>query len=393
MDVIYAKPEYAVLNFRLSFFNKSTKDRPMYKKIKAIVILLFLCFLPARAEAIPKELQAKSEIMLAEEKFDMGEYASAIPHLIKGIELMGATDSNIQYFLTVSHYQLKQYPQAQKELEAYFNSSTNGQENSEQKDTMVRLISKIQEGLDGKNPPPLALKTKSAKTHPAGAHRSSQGDKWISLEEAKKNGIPVPVRVSGDHKFREGRVLKSQYFKRGFKRVSSPGLLGSNYQNEKIHEESFFTKKYVSWEKGDENVLMHFIHENISNPQFSRNQTQNYLAKDMLKYRSFPVSLLKPGVVWTEKHLHRGKAPRLDVKMAVTDIKNVNGHDCVEVSGNGRWDSDDRNGNYATLKIDFCYDYTIGEMVYYKRHDFVYDYQEVQYDVVEERKLISFEDN
>lgn len=87
------------------------------------------------------ELRARSSFVHAEDSYTIGDYKASIKHLLKARDILGGPNPKIQYLLVQSYAADKDYANAQKELDTYFDVAS---EEDDHYSDMVRQISKIE---------------------------------------------------------------------------------------------------------------------------------------------------------------------------------------------------------------------------------------------------------
>jgi len=98
------------------------------------------------AQALPSDMQARSEYLLAEKLYKNGDYAGAILRGNKVIEILGGTNTRVESILANSYYNTNQLMMAYSHVEKYF--ETNPHVSSPNYANMVDLSSKIIEHID-----------------------------------------------------------------------------------------------------------------------------------------------------------------------------------------------------------------------------------------------------
>ena len=116
-------------------------------KISAIV--LFFLMLPminvSLVHAVPKEVKARSEYMIADKYFNKKEYKAAIKHLEEAKSILGKSNQRIEYLLTKSYYNAKKYNKAMKAVDAFFELTPESESGSKAYNEMVEIYSHIRQ--------------------------------------------------------------------------------------------------------------------------------------------------------------------------------------------------------------------------------------------------------
>lgn len=379
------------------------------KFVKYLLPFFFLLLFAAHSvQAIPKDLQAKSKIKLAETQMQSGVYMDATMNLEAAKALLGKSSDHIQYLLTVSYYQQKQYVLAKRELESYFAFvSKEPQEKSarEEYDTMVTLIALIDEGLAGKNPPPLALASSAGpqanspapppqkSSSPANKKKSS--DQWLSLKEASTSGVPVP-HPREYLRFKIGRTIVTEEKLTGVTEKSEPGLLMANITKIPVNIGTRRITTFHGINQDKTKAEFTLTNEDILTGQTTYGPEKRTWSTNIYKNPTFPVSRLAPGVTWTSKERIRKNDRNivdypLDVQMRAEGFQKMIGHDCLKMSGKASRILE-RNLRIS-IDVEKCYDYNHGLYLYTKRHFVRAEGDLVHKDLVEEYRVVSMEDN
>lgn len=359
---------------------------------KCVLLATLLGVYTISVWAIPKDLIAESEYTLAENKFNARNYNAALEHLTNARALLGKTNSNIQYLLVKSHWELGQYHPAKKELEGYFEVTPQNAADPDRFKEMVGLISRINEKLTDKNAGtlpanqhvPMAAGTSSPeKNQPvtadsalpiqepsgnAGAIQTEKApdkktsvEKRISLADAKQNGIPTPL----EFKVVVGKTVKTSH---KIKKYNCQGVM-----NKPLNESSeYFRNGKIIFEHSNGSEYSSEVWlEYPGNPskEESRSIYKRSLAeKNEFLRKKFPVPVLKPGVGWNVSIRKWGWVP---VRYQVSGIKTINGYDCIEVNGKGEHKVNDRWLNKYSER--YCYDYNHNEYVYHESRYQLFD--------------------
>lgn len=379
------------------------------KTAKYLLPLIFLLLFAAPpVHAIPKDLQAKSKIRLAETQVESGAYMDATMNLEAAKVLLGDSSGHIQYLLTVSYYQLKQYVLAKRELEKYFtfvSAEPKAKEAKEEYNTMVTLIAQIDEGLAGKNPPPLTLassapaQTGSPATKPKKsslpAEKKKSSNQWLSLKEASTSGVPVPHPKEW-LRFKVGRTIVTEEKLTGVTKKSEPGLLMANITKVPVKMGIRRITTFHGMNQDKTKAEFTLANEDIFTGQNTYGPERRTWSSHIYKNPTFPVSVLAPGVTFTSKERIR-KHDReivdypLDVQMRVEGFQKMIGQDCLKMSGKTSRVLE-RN---LTISIDVekCYDYNNGLYLYTKRHFVRNEGEIIHKDLLEEFRVVSIKDN
>ncbi len=360
--------------------------------LKSALLAISLCICTTSAWAIPKDLAAKSEYILAQKKFNAFQYIDALKHLTKARSLLNKSNSSIQYLLVKSHWELGQYRRAKTELELYFDLTPENSTDADQFDEMVRLISRINEKLSTQNagtsaqqqvpghPSDKALAVQGQNEvaneflpiqEPAdsGSSRPRQpskkaipGGQSISLDQAQQNGIPTPIKFRAIvGKTRKIHVKREKYQDLGAK-------IKALIENSTCFLSKRIIFKHPGGDEYSEEVWLDYPDDPSKSGKRHIYKQMISKANELLRKR-FPVPVLKPGVSWQAMDPGPAKVP---VQYRVVAIKTIKGYDCVEIEGQGQVREDHFVHKYSH---SFCYDYNHQVDVYDNSRYQILDFQ------------------
>jgi formylglycine-generating enzyme required for sulfatase activity len=103
----------------------------------ALVVLLFT---GQQAAAVPKEVEAKSEFMLANELFNQNDFAGAVAHTLAARELLGQTNPRLEGMLARAYVALNKAVPAYTAVEKYFEVANDADKDYPE---MVALYAKV----------------------------------------------------------------------------------------------------------------------------------------------------------------------------------------------------------------------------------------------------------
>jgi formylglycine-generating enzyme required for sulfatase activity len=136
---------------------------------------------------VPPVLEGKNEYVLANKLFAEGDYVKAVEHVKNARSLKGTTNTDIEYLLTKSFYQMHDYDTSLIALEAYFQLSPKAVSGSQQYTEMVELRSTIEQAR--KKYQDVLKEVENSMVHvPAGCY--SMGDTFED-EDEMTNEKPV----------------------------------------------------------------------------------------------------------------------------------------------------------------------------------------------------------
>lgn len=112
------------------------------------VITLMLCLvLSTLAQAVPKQVKARSEFMFAQELVGQEKYDEAIKHALNARTLLGETNGKIEHLLCLSYYKTRDYYKARQAMEAFFNVVPESESSTDAYNKMLLLYSKIEKKI------------------------------------------------------------------------------------------------------------------------------------------------------------------------------------------------------------------------------------------------------
>ncbi len=371
------------------------KQSRLMKLAAVNLISIVIVFLPATGFSVSGKLKARSEIKKAQQQLEMGEFTNCAEHAMNAKRMLENTSSQIEYILAICNFESGNYQAAQYALENYF-EITPEKENDKQYETMITLIAENEVGLKGGTPTSVVGHKKTPDSSGASgstvATKSSSAAipawKWISLAEAQANGIPVPFKPP--HSGRVGKKVSFEKTKKGYYTDIQPGLLTADYEKTYVNDITRYSQDFLAVNSDGTTYQVMLKVESIAGEHKSSNKIAD-LPIHFMKYRKFPVSLLKTGISWTENigTKYRGVFA-VPAKLTVDSITNVNGHDCVKVSGYGKHTEHDTAGaTWKEIKIDFCYDYNNGGYVNFRQEVRAFSLGREIVNIVEERNRIS----
>lgn len=370
--------------------------QPHLFKIAAVHLIFFvMMFLPATGLSVSSKLKVRSEVKKAQQQLAMGEFTNCAQHAMNAKMMLESTTSQIEYLLAVCNFESGNYQAAQYALENYF-AITPEKENDKQYETMITLIAENEVGLKGGTPASVVSNEKthasSVATNGSVATKKSSAAppvwKWISLADAQTNGIPVPFKPP--HSGRVGKKVSFEKTKKGFFTDIKPGLLTADYEKTHVNDITRYSQDLLAVNSDGSAYKVKLKVESIAGKKKSSDEITD-LHISFFKFRKFPVDLLKTGISWTENigTKYRGVFA-VPAKLTVDSIANVNGHDCVKVSGYGKHTEPDTAGaTWKEIKIAFCYDYNNGGYVTFRQEIRAFSLGREIVNIVEERNRIS----
>ena len=114
--------------------------------ISLTVMLVFGILQASSVWAVPPAVKAKSEYLLAEELFKAKDYKGAIGHAENAKDILGKSNSRIEYMLTKAYYAHNSFDKALQASETFFNLTPESESATDQYNEMVVLYSKIEAG-------------------------------------------------------------------------------------------------------------------------------------------------------------------------------------------------------------------------------------------------------
>jgi len=347
----------------------------------------------AHAWAVSNTLKAKSEIMRGQELFKNQAYDEAILKLSNARQLLGKSTSDIQYYLAASHYEMKQYLKAQKELETFFEITSESSFEQERYQKMVRLISLIEDGLKGKNPPSVfsVEKVSSGNTAAAAKIASAVEKRGKSLDEVARTGVPVEAKLF----FKKGRTEVKRVTEKGFCQASKSAYDIGIEKREVVNKDVQIEVEHLSMNEDKSSFAFRSVKTDYAN-QKSSGSHEGTLPIKLVTMKSFPVPFLKTGVSWTENVKSLYLRTAIPVTYQVIGFENLNGFDCVRIKGQGnirpteyRLGKETLSDAVASLEHEYCYDYNNGGQIYEKIWHFGIQRGLTKVDVTRETKRIS----